>query len=101
MVQPVSALEERWRLLTPKIHNVNMCVSEKYALAVRVQASGHGCQWDTRLHSPVGYKFGLFQQCPEVGFGSDVFVSDVLFKLPLFFLQGWEKVRLKGEPDRL
>lgn len=43
-------------------------------------------------HTPVGYKFGLFQQRPEVSFGSDVFVPDVLLKLPLLLLQGKRKV---------
>lgn len=36
---------------------------------------------------PVSDEFGLFEQRPEVGFGSDVFVSDVLLKLPLLFLK--------------
>lgn len=58
----------------------------------------NSCRWDTGLHLPVCNEFGLFQQCPEVSFGSDVFVSDVFFKLPLFFLRGWEKIRLKGKP---
>lgn len=65
-----------------------MCVSEQYALAIRVQARRHSCQWNTWLHVPVRDEFGLFQKCPEISFGSDVFVSDVFFKFPLFFLQG-------------
>ena len=32
-------------------------------------------------------KLGLLQKCPEVGLGYDVFVFDVIFKLPLFLLR--------------